>query len=150
NFQIAGTGDDSDIVRQARYYQNILDRVHDAPGVLAVGATKLLPLQGEEEQWGFGIDGEPLLPLSQRPVATANHVSAGYFAAIGTPVLAGREFTRADTAGVKDVAVVNEAFAHKYLPGPISDIPGRRLVLGDTDRVPIVGVVRNVHENGLS
>ena len=149
NFQMAGTGDDSNIVQQARYYGNILDRVRDVPGVLAVGATKLLPLQGEEEHWGFGIDGEPLAPMSQRPVTLVNHVSAGYFTAMGTPVLAGREFTRADTSGTKDVVVVNEAFAHKYLPGAIANVPGRRIVLGDTTREPIVGVVRDVHEDGL-
>ena len=32
---------------------------------------------------------------------------------------------------------------------PIADVPGRRLVLGDTTRLPIVGVVQDVHENGL-
>ena len=149
NFHMPGSGSPSEDARVARYYANILDRVRDIPGVIAVGATKVLPLQGEEEQWGFGIDGEPLAPPSQRPVAIANHISAGYFAAVGTSVLAGREFTRADTAGAKDVVVVNEAFARKYLPGPIADVPGRRLVLGDTTRVPIVGVVQDVHENGL-
>jgi hypothetical protein len=76
-------------------------------------------------------------------------VSAGYFAAIGTPVLAGREFTRADTAGAPDAVIVNEAFARRYLPGAITDVPGRQLILGDTSHVLLVGVVGDVHEAGL-
>ena len=133
----------------ARYYSRVIDAVRQVPGVTAVGAAKVLPFQGEDEPWGVGIVGTPIPPLAQRPTAIANHVSAGYFHAIGTPVLAGREFTRADTMGAPDAVIVNEAFARRYVPGPVSDVPGRMVVVGDSSRVRIVGVVRNVHKSGL-
>jgi predicted permease len=133
----------------SRYYQTILDRVSAVPGVTAAGATKILPLRGKDEPWGFGIDGEPILPRSQRLTVTVNHVSAGYFHAVETPVLAGREFARGDTMGMPQVVIVNDVFAHRYLPGPLASAPGRSLVFGDSTRVRVVGVVQGVHETGL-
>jgi putative ABC transport system permease protein len=47
-----------------------------------------------------------------------NAVSAGYFKALGTVVLEGRDFTDADRAGSPRVAIVNQAFARKYINGP--------------------------------
>jgi len=145
-FTIA-TGLHSD-AQSVRFYQTVLDRVRDVPGVIAAGATKILPLEGDDDLWPFGIVGQPLPPLSQRPTVTVNHISADYFRTIGTPIVAGREFVRTDTVGAPDVAIVNEAFAHRYFPGPLADVPHQALVFGVT-RVPIVGVVRSVHESSL-
>lgn len=133
----------------SRYYQTVLDQVRDIPGVIAAGATKMLPLRGNDEPWGFGIDGELILPLSQRPTVTMNHISSGYFRAVGTPLLAGREFTRGDTIGAPAVVIVNDVFAHRYLPGPVASAANRSLVFGDTVRLRIVGVVQSVHQTGL-
>jgi len=46
-----------------------------------------------------------------------NMVGPGYFATVGIPVLAGREFTRYDAIGTPKVAVVNQAFAKKFKLG---------------------------------
>ncbi len=43
-----------------------------------------------------------------------NEVGAGYFRTMGVPLIAGREFTRADVLGSPKVTVVNEAFAKKF------------------------------------
>ena len=53
-----------------------------------------------------------------------NEVGPGYFKTVGIPVLAGREFTRADAVGSGKVAIVNETMAAKFWPGddPIGKI----------------------------
>ena len=70
-----------------QYYETVLDRVRQVPGVVTVGAAKMLPLQGLDDTYSFGIAGQPLLPVGQRPTVTANHVSPDYFRAVGTPLL---------------------------------------------------------------
>ncbi len=67
-----------------------------------------------------------------------------YFRTLGVPVLiAGREFTRADTMGAPKVALVNEAFAKKFGLG--RDAVGRRMEIGNGGKldIEIVGLVKN-------
>jgi predicted permease len=71
------------------------------------------------------VEGGVELPEQRRGVF-ANAVSPGWFATYGTPILAGRDFSERDVAGASDVAIVNQAFARRFLSGanPI----GRRLL----------------------
>ena len=57
-----------------------------------------------------------------RQGASFSAVSPGFFATVGTRLLAGRPFTAADTATSRHVAIVNRTFVHKYLhdmPNPL-------------------------------
>ena len=69
-------------------------------------------------------------------------VSPGYFATMGIPLLAGRDFTARDRIGAPRVAIVNDVFASYYFKNenPI----GRRFGLGRGPKadIEIVGVVR--------
>jgi predicted permease len=77
--------------------------------------------------------------------ARLNKVSAGYFRALGVPLLAGREFTAADRAGSPKVAIVNEAFAKKFNLGrnPIGKRMSEETKPGAALDVEIVGLVRD-------
>ena len=60
--------------------------------------------------------------------ASFNGVGPGYFRTMGIPLMAGREFTRADASGAPKVGIVNQAFAKKFNLG---DNPiGKRFGLG--------------------
>jgi predicted permease len=95
------------------------------------------------------IGGRPLPPLSERPQANRHLVSTRYFATLGIPILAGRDFDERDSALVPHVVIVNETFARRHFPGenPI----GRTLVTGMA-QLPsqIVGIVADVHGTSLS
>lgn len=132
-----------------RYYQTLLDRVRDVPGVITVGAAKMLPLQGLDDLSPFALAGEALPPVAQRATVVVNHVSPDYFRAVGTQLLAGREFTPADTVGAPGVVIVNDVFARRHFPGPVSGVPGRAIVFGVSYQARVVGVVRSVHEGTL-
>jgi predicted permease len=132
-----------------RFVATVFDRVRALPGVLSVAGTKVLPLDGGEENWPFTVVGEPPPPKNEEPVAPTFHVSADYFRTLSIPIIAGREFTSIDTLGAPDVIVVNEAFAHKYIPGALEAVPGRLLRIGPNPGVRIVGVVRDMHQDGL-
>jgi predicted permease len=71
-------------------------------------------------------------------------VSPDFFAAMGTPVLRGRDFTDGDDANSPQVAIVNEAFAHQFFPGK-NPLGGHFGIDGpvSSGAIEIVGVVKN-------
>jgi predicted permease len=75
--------------------------------------------------------------------ARYNPVGPGYFATLGIPLLAGREFTPADAGDSMNVAVVNQAFARKFHLDE-HDTVGKWMSLGsDSLNIQIVGLVRD-------
>ena len=74
--------------------------------------------------------------------AEYNQVGEGYFATIGIPIVAGREFSRTDDENAPPVAIVNETMAAKYWPG--KDAIGQRLKVKDK-WMEIVGVAKNAN-----
>ena len=112
-------------------YQRIVDAAASVPGVAHAGGSIWTP-----------VDGGMRMGDSQSRVEF-NFVTPGWFAAYGTTVRSGRDFTVRDTAGAAPVVVVNEAFARALRPGrsPVGEtIPYPRSREGEVQRT-IVGVV---------
>jgi len=131
----------------ARAYRDIRLRFRDMSGVEAAGAVTGLPLATTRGDWGIRIEGRA---ADHRKGLAADWqvVTPGYFEAMGTPLVAGRFFTDADSADTLPVIVVNETMARTFWPGltPV----GRRMTMGGNDRwLTIVGVVADVRHRGL-
>jgi hypothetical protein len=62
------------------------------------------------------VPGAPEMPPAQRQ-AYVNAITPGWFKTFGTTLIAGRDFTSADTAGTPLVAIVNETFAKRFTYG---------------------------------
>jgi predicted permease len=111
------------------------------PGVTAVTASGVALLA--DDTWGHGVSVEGFTAGPDTDTNSSyNEVGPGYFRTLGVPLMAGREFTRADVAGAPKVAIVNEAFAKKFSLG--RNAIGKRL--GNRGKVPdvdIVGLVQN-------
>ncbi len=110
------------------------------PGVESASYSLITPLAGG------GISQE--IAVNGRPVSTEqtyfNSVSRRYFETMGTPVALGREFTARDTANAPRVAIVNQAFAQRYLPA--ENPLGQRLTVSSHPRpleFEVVGVVKD-------
>jgi len=128
------------------YYAEVLDRVRAVPGVIAAGATKAIPFRGSGEQVDVVPEGMVLNAGEQAPTIPLIHISDGYFHALGTRVIAGREFERSDDDQAPLRFVVNEAFAKKYFP----DRPAvGRTVMAGTEAIPIIGVVGDVRQESV-
>ncbi|HEU0175758.1 MAG TPA: ABC transporter permease [Blastocatellia bacterium] len=128
------------------FYQELTRRVAALPGVAAVGEADGLPLGG----WSinsFQIVGQPPVPKSAQPTVGALVATPGYFAAIGTPLRAGRLFTARDDANAPRVALVNEAFAQRYFAE--GSAIGQRLTIDEGPPSEIVGVVANTISSNL-
>ena len=132
------------------FYTELLERVAAIPGVRAAAGTTSPPIVGAELWMAIAIEGRE--PDPDNPdYQPDNKVSPGYFEALGTPLIRGREFTRADDEGASH-AIVNRAFAEHYWSG--EDALGKRFQYGivpdpERDWLTVVGVVDNTAQAAL-
>ena len=101
------------------FHRELQRKLSELPGVVSAGYTMRFPLRGGAPGPGgtFQIAGSNI-PAPQRPRAWTNVASPGYFAAMGIPLLEGREFSWLyDRPGEHRVAIVNRSFAQMYLRG---------------------------------
>ncbi|HMJ84412.1 MAG TPA: ABC transporter permease [Vicinamibacterales bacterium] len=112
------------------------------PGVHSAALSFVTPLSGHN--WGnrLEVSGGVALDDSRRS-ALRNHVSTGFFETYGQRVVAGRVFTDRDRDSSPPVAIVNEAFARRFLNGanPIGHTLRRYPVRADEAPLEIVGMV---------
>jgi len=104
--------------QRARNFQDALtDRLQSLPGVQSIAFARVTPFGyiGYSSA-PIAVDGYVIAP-DEDPTVDYNEVGPGYFATMGIPLVAGREFTRADNETAQPVAVVNEFMAAKYWRG---------------------------------
>jgi putative ABC transport system permease protein len=130
------------------FYKQLLEKVAALPGVEAVGASCVLPLD-DDFVLGFDIQGRP--PLAPGEDVSTNYysVSPDYFKAMGIPLRRGRLFNDHDIKDAPRVAIINETMARKYFPD--EDPIGKRInvTMGPTLYREIVGIVGDVKHYGL-
>jgi len=135
------------------FFRRFLEELNRTPGVIAAGITSSLPLSGHNQ--GSYVVGESgaVTRLEDAPVTWFRRVSAGYFGAMGIPLLRGRLFDVAEERNPGTV-VVNQAMAEWYWPG--RDPIGEHLRGASPDPrsagpwLTVVGVVGNVHHMALT
>ena len=139
----------ADEQQQVAFFQQLLEKVNQTPGVISAGAVLSLPLTGAVESTNLFIDGRPRPPVAQAPEADYTIVTPGYFRAQGIPMLKGRTFTDQDNKDATGVIVINEALAQRYWPN--EEPVGKRLTVA-FEKTPreIVGVVASAKQRALS
>jgi predicted permease len=127
------------------YLDTVLRRVEQAPGIEHAAITDSVPL-GRNRTWGAPAKGKTY-DRGSFPLAYVRVVSEGIAAALGVPVLAGRDFTAGDTDKAAPVIVVNKALADALWPGenPI----GKYIVGPCAAERRVVGVLGNVRHLSL-
>jgi predicted permease len=125
-------------------YDRIRDSLSSVPGVSAVAICQYSPLSGNNWATIVWVNGRPAPGPNDENVENMvywDRVTPGYFDAIGTQIIKGRSISKEDTATSQHVAVVNEAFEHKYFnnENPIGKYFGRP-DLGSPRLYEIVGV----------
>ncbi|HKO60926.1 MAG TPA: ABC transporter permease [Pyrinomonadaceae bacterium] len=129
------------------FYDDVLARIKNLPGVVSAGYTTSVPLQWPGGSNGFIIDGPPPPP---ELAANALHrqVSAGYFETIGIPLREGRYLDSRDDQNGQKVMLVNETMASKYWPQ--ESAVGKRIKFAEeAPWITIVGVVADVRQMGM-
>ncbi|HEY5546885.1 MAG TPA: ABC transporter permease [Gemmatimonadaceae bacterium] len=140
---LASSGQFENRRQVADYFARAEEELRSIPGVVAVGAGSAGPLFGGDGEGHLTIDGRGSPGDGARQAAYWFDISPTYFAALGVPIVRGRDIAATDVVGAPTVAVVNEAFVRRYIGD--ADPVGRvvRMVEHETD-FTIVGVVRDV------
>ena len=146
--------EDYSVALMSRRYQQLLQRVAQVPGVVAVAANSDLPFVGQKPWYRgeFALEGQSTDDQKQNPLVNYQAVSPDYFGVMQIPLLRGRAFTDRDTVrpdGFRDVAIINRRLAERMWPN--ADAIGKRINC-DHDNVgcaEIVGIVGDVKHNSL-
>jgi predicted permease len=131
--------------------EQVLDKVAQSPGVVAAGATTIVPLKPSQVMTRFLVEGAPPLAPGTFPLAQIRYVSPDFFRTMGISLREGRVFNQKDIESNANFFVVNEAFARSYLAGrnPIGAIILLGVMTQHPDKIPVVGVVANAHDLGV-
>jgi predicted permease len=144
---IAGYGEQ----QAAQVETGVIDALREIPGVGMAAGTSDPEISGDSSGSNFTVQGH-VAPEEEDMDFEAPRITAGFFATLHQPLLAGREFTQADTNGAQLVAIVNLAFAKRFYGSPQNAL-GRLIAEGgDKDTKPdtaIVGVVGDVKHRNL-
>ena len=132
------------------FQKRVLERVRALPGVRSAGIADILPVDLHFSRASIFVEGQSLERQANVQTAMHNRVSPGYFAAMGTRLIEGRDFTEIDDDKAPRVAIVNETFVRKFFHGeePI----GKRFSMGrpDAPKTMVIGVVQDGKYAGLS
>jgi predicted permease len=142
-------------------YRELTESLKSLPGVEAVGLASMRILENDEWDSSMTVEGYNPDKPDDRAEPYMNSIGPNYFATLGVPIVAGRDFTNADSREVKHgeeadnfvptTVMINEAFARKFFLG--RDPIGRHLGFGSdpgtkTD-MEIIGVVKDIKYTSL-
>jgi predicted permease len=134
------------------FYEEVLRRARNVPGVEMAAVTDSLPPDRQGDADTFGIEGQTLARGEINPIVSSVTTGPDYFRVLGIPLLKGRYFTDHDNTNSKLVAIVSEGFARQFFPN--QDAVGKRIRQSGEGMgnswLEIVGVVGNVKYLGLA
>ena len=136
--------------RQQSYFERAVSELEALPGVRAAAAVAPLPMNHELWSTSFAPAGRAPAAAEDWPQAREFRVSAGYFDAMGIPLLAGRAIVEGDGLDAPKVVQVSRSLAERHWPGksPI----GESIWIGvpaDPETASVVGVVADVKHDGF-
>jgi putative ABC transport system permease protein len=132
-----------------RMQNAMLDKLAAIPGVTSVALASEAPLEGfgggntvyaEDKTYGAG---------QVPPIRQFRHITPGFFATVGIPLIAGRDFTWTDLYEKRRVAIVSENLAREMWGSPVGAL-GKRIRAGykDDSWREVVGVAGDVYDKG--
>jgi putative ABC transport system permease protein len=134
--------------KSALFYREVIGRVGALPGVGEAGVINMLPLDRYGYNGEVQVEGHDPLPPGRAPLTEYRFASAGYFRALGIPLLSGRLFDATDEGNTARSVVVSQTFVRTYFPEGVA--LGKRVKADGDDWLTVVGVVGDVRQSGLA
>jgi predicted permease len=136
--------------RVVRMEEEVLHRIQAIPGVSSASIGTVIPMTGGGWHDPIFVEGRTYSEGQLPPLSRFKFVSPGFLATLGTPLIAGRDLTWTDTYNKNLTALVSENIAREYWRDP-ADALGKRIRVGTKDDWrEIVGVVGDVHDDGVN
>jgi putative ABC transport system permease protein len=137
--------------RRVTFVNDELERIRAIPGVVSAGAISKIPLTNVAGTTQYLLAGQPM-DRTRTQDALSRVVTRDYFETVGATLREGRFFEGSDRHSQSPVAIVNESFADRNVPG--RSALGARFKFGATGSkgywYTIVGVVKEVRERGVA
>jgi predicted permease len=134
--------------RVVRIQEEISRKIESIPGVSSVSLSMSTPMDGN--QWSDPVFAkERSYSQGEIPLRRYRFVAPGYFKTLGTPFVAGRDFTWSDVYNKVPVAIVSEKLAREYWHDPSNALGKQIRVSTKDDWREVVGVVGNIHDDGM-
>jgi putative ABC transport system permease protein len=131
-----------------RVDNNIADKLATLPGVTSVGFAALGPMEEGGHGWSY-IYAEGKTYAGGVPIRFYNYVSPGYFQALGTRLVAGRDFTWKEIYDLRLDVIVSENFAREEWGSAAAAI-GKRIQQGSSlPWYQVIGVAQDLRQNGV-
>jgi predicted permease len=131
-------------------HEQILRKVEQIPGVTSAGLSTSVTMDGWDSNDAVYVEEFPVPDGQLPPIRRFKWVSENYFETMGNPLVAGRTITWTDIRNHAPVVMVTENFTREYWDVP-TDAIGKRIKASlDDPWREIVGVVGNVHDDGVN
>jgi predicted permease len=102
----------------AAFYRETVRRISELPSVTQVAVGTVVPWR-DAGAFGPGLqftaEGHPTIP-GEDPRAQFRSISPGFFAALGVPIIAGRDFDASDRLGSESVVIISQSVAQRMFP----------------------------------
>jgi putative ABC transport system permease protein len=130
-----------------RFYESVIDRLRQSPGVTNASAVSTLPMSdvGQAMALPFNVEGQQP-PRGEDPLADVRIVAPGYFETMQIALVSGRLLDDRDAQDRPRTSVINETMARIYFP---DRSPLGQIIQNPHGRSEVVGVVADVRTQGL-
>jgi predicted permease len=139
--------DDEQVMRMEEQIQHKLEAI---PGVASVAITTSVPMDPHNNYDPIFVQDHMYREGELPPLRRFRFIGPGFLSTVGIPLIAGRDLTWNDIYSKLPVAIVSENIAREYWNDPAKAIGKRIRVATTDDWREIVGVVGNVHDEGIS
>ncbi|MGB6132323.1 MAG: ABC transporter permease [Acidobacteriaceae bacterium] len=132
-----------------RTENEITDRLAAIPGVLSVGFSAAVPMEGVTANWDEIRAEGKVYDGGEPPLRMFNYISPGYFHSMGTRMIAGRDFTWDDLYGLRQNVIVSEGFARESWGSAAAAVGKHVRQFSGSPWQTVIGVVEPVRHNGV-
>jgi predicted permease len=143
----ADVKDDEKVVRME---EEMTHRIEAIPGVSSVSISTSIPMDGNESMDPVFAQDRTYTEGQLPPLRRFKFVTPGFFGTVGVPLMAGHDLTWNDIYKRIPVALVSENLAREYWGGATNALGKRIRVSSKDDWREIIGVVGDVHDDGVS
>jgi predicted permease len=131
-----------------RMEEEILRKIEAAPGVSSVGLSMSVPMDGDGWEDTVFVKDRNYSP-GELPIHRFRFVAPGFFQTLGTPIIAGRDFTWADIYNKVPLDIISEKLARENWHDPSLAL-GKQIRANEKDDWrEVIGVVKDVHDDGV-
>ena len=132
----------------ARIENSVAEKLAAIPGVRSVGFAAAFPMEGfdpnADQLMVEGVNYQHTEP----PIMLYNYISPGYFTAMGTRLVAGRDLTWADVFGMRPTVIVSENFARQVWGSAAAAVGKRVRQFDNAPWEEVIGVAQDVRQHG--